>query len=329
MPLPAIRQIERQLLPPRPRRAGPARIRARAQLKPLPNLHAGHDPQSELAGFSALFGMRRMIGRGQMSSWNMPCPSLTLALLLCLAPSCRPVSPWRRSVMRSRPCCARRPQGFVARSASRPGASTPTTSCRPASTWRPFCRPVRAPGVRSRSGSDAAHRRNGAFTYLRGSGSSPTTWSLPGAQRAPDARPENIARERGDVAALPGDVYRCGAGRRPPCRYAVAVGQPLRAGMLILPPVVRQRDQVRVVTTGAGFSVSNEGKASTTPPRARSSRSGWAADGSSVASPAPTAWSRSAAERFRRAPLNTCVLTPRDENALKFANHPAVRAAKP
>ena len=74
--------------------------------------------------------------------------------------------------------------------------------------------------------------------------------------------PEDLDRAHGDIAALPGDILSDpvqAIGH--PMRYAVAAGQPLRAGMLLLPPVVRQRDQVRVVTNGAGFSVSNEGKA--------------------------------------------------------------------
>lgn len=74
--------------------------------------------------------------------------------------------------------------------------------------------------------------------------------------------PEDLGSAHGDVAALPGDILTDpvqAIGH--PARYAVAAGQPLRAGMLVLPPVVRQRDQVRVVSTGSGFSVSNEGKA--------------------------------------------------------------------
>lgn len=44
-----------------------------------------------------------------------------------------------------------------------------------------------------------------------------------------------------------------------PARYALAPGQPLRAEMLRLPPVVQQGQKVRIVSAGPGFRVSNEG----------------------------------------------------------------------
>ena len=46
-----------------------------------------------------------------------------------------------------------------------------------------------------------------------------------------------------------------------PARYAVAAGSTLRAGMLRLPLAVRQGQAVKVVGSGNGFSVSNEGRA--------------------------------------------------------------------
>jgi len=74
--------------------------------------------------------------------------------------------------------------------------------------------------------------------------------------------PEDLGTAHGDIAALPVDVLTDPSQAiGHPARYAVAAGQTLRAGMLLLPPVVRQRDQVRVLSGGEGFSVSNEGKA--------------------------------------------------------------------
>lgn len=74
--------------------------------------------------------------------------------------------------------------------------------------------------------------------------------------------PDDLVRSHGDIAAQPADILTDpvqAVGH--PARYAVAAGQPLRGGMLLLPPVVRQRDLVRVLSSGAGFSVSNEGQA--------------------------------------------------------------------
>jgi flagella basal body P-ring formation protein FlgA len=44
---------------------------------------------------------------------------------------------------------------------------------------------------------------------------------------------------------------------------SLAVGRPLRADMLRLPMVVQQGQSVKVVGTGSGFQVSNEGRALT------------------------------------------------------------------
>lgn len=44
-------------------------------------------------------------------------------------------------------------------------------------------------------------------------------------------------------------------------RYTVAAGSVLRADMLRLPQAVRQGQEVKVVGTGAGFTVANEGRA--------------------------------------------------------------------
>ena len=44
-------------------------------------------------------------------------------------------------------------------------------------------------------------------------------------------------------------------------RSSVAAGQPLRGDLLIAPWSVQQGQSVKLVSTGAGFTVSNEGKA--------------------------------------------------------------------
>ena len=194
---------------------------------------------------------------------HAPARLLTLALLLCLAPLAQarqPVAPVRDAVealLRTQTAGLR---GEVSIETGRIDANNQLPACQHLEAFLP-----------------AGARAWGAVTVgVRCS--APAQWSLyvPSRVRvvadylvvakALSARqtlgPENIARERGDVAALPGDVLTDAVQAvGHPARYAVAVGQPLRAGMLILPPVVRQRDQVRVVTTGAGFSVSNEGKA--------------------------------------------------------------------
>lgn len=74
--------------------------------------------------------------------------------------------------------------------------------------------------------------------------------------------PADIERRHGDLAAEPS-----GALTDPtqavgyPARHALAAGSTLHAGMLRLPPAVRQGQAVKVVGNGKGFSVSNEGRA--------------------------------------------------------------------
>ena len=69
-------------------------------------------------------------------------------------------------------------------------------------------------------------------------------------------------RERGDLAALPESTLTDPAqavGHH--ARIAVAAGTPLRRTHLRLPPAVRQGQNVKVVSRGAGFTVSSEGRA--------------------------------------------------------------------
>ncbi len=73
---------------------------------------------------------------------------------------------------------------------------------------------------------------------------------------------EDLALQRGDLTALPAGILterEQGVGKT--LRNALAGGQPLRSDMLIAPFVVQQGQDVRLVTQGRGFSVSNEGKA--------------------------------------------------------------------
>lgn len=74
--------------------------------------------------------------------------------------------------------------------------------------------------------------------------------------------PDDLARRLGDLAAE-GDGAMLDAAQAigRPARIAVAAGQPLRRDMLRLPPVVRRGEPVRVVSSGAGFAVANEGRA--------------------------------------------------------------------
>lgn len=84
--------------------------------------------------------------------------------------------------------------------------------------------------------------------------------------------PADLVQRYGDLAALPDKLLRDPAqavGQR--TRYALTPGQPLRAEMLVLPPAIRQGEEVKVVAQGAGFQVSNRGRALNT-----------AADGQSV-----------------------------------------------
>lgn len=73
---------------------------------------------------------------------------------------------------------------------------------------------------------------------------------------------EDLAVQNGDLTALPTGVLtdrEQGVGKI--LRNALAGGQPLRSDMLIAPFVVQQGQDVRLVTQGRGFSISNEGKA--------------------------------------------------------------------
>ncbi len=72
----------------------------------------------------------------------------------------------------------------------------------------------------------------------------------------------DLRRETGDLAALPDATLTDPAqavGHH--VRIAVAAGAPLRADHLRLPPAVRQGQNVKVISRGAGFTVSSEGRA--------------------------------------------------------------------
>jgi len=74
--------------------------------------------------------------------------------------------------------------------------------------------------------------------------------------------PDDITLTRGDLAAQPDGTMTDPAqaiGQR--ARYAVAAGQTLRSDMLRLPPTVRQGQNVRIVGSGEGFVITNEGRA--------------------------------------------------------------------
>lgn len=74
--------------------------------------------------------------------------------------------------------------------------------------------------------------------------------------------PADIERRFGDLAAEPPTTMTdvaTAVGQR--TRYAVAAGTTLRAEMLRLPPAVRQGQVVKVVGSGSGFKVTNEGRA--------------------------------------------------------------------
>lgn len=75
--------------------------------------------------------------------------------------------------------------------------------------------------------------------------------------------------QEGDVAVLSGDLSTLPTGVvgapadaiGKTLRNALAAGQPLRNDQLVAPLVVRQGQSVRVVSRGAGFAVSSEGRA--------------------------------------------------------------------
>lgn len=74
--------------------------------------------------------------------------------------------------------------------------------------------------------------------------------------------PADLGQRFGDLAAEPPNTLTDAAravGHH--LRYAVAAGSTLHANMLRLPPSVRQGQVVKVVGSGNGFIVSNEGRA--------------------------------------------------------------------
>jgi flagella basal body P-ring formation protein FlgA len=74
--------------------------------------------------------------------------------------------------------------------------------------------------------------------------------------------PQDLRREYGDVTAQPANTLTETSqvvGHH--ARYAVATGNTVRSDMLRLPPAVQQGQTVKVIGTGQGFSVSNEGRA--------------------------------------------------------------------
>ncbi len=74
--------------------------------------------------------------------------------------------------------------------------------------------------------------------------------------------PADIARKRGDLAALPGDTLTDPAQAQGyHTRHALAAGNALRASMLRIPDAVRQGQNVQIVGVGEGFSVASEGRA--------------------------------------------------------------------
>lgn len=74
--------------------------------------------------------------------------------------------------------------------------------------------------------------------------------------------PGDLGLRRGDLAALPDDVLTDASqatGRH--ARHALAKDSPLQARMLRTPAIVRQGGEVTVFSHGAGFQVSNTGRA--------------------------------------------------------------------
>jgi flagella basal body P-ring formation protein FlgA len=72
----------------------------------------------------------------------------------------------------------------------------------------------------------------------------------------------DLGRQRGDLAELPAGILtnpQQAIGRT--AKLAIVAGRPLRADMLQQPLAVQQNQTVRVLSTGQGFQVSNEGKA--------------------------------------------------------------------
>lgn len=73
---------------------------------------------------------------------------------------------------------------------------------------------------------------------------------------------DDLTHEHGDLTTLPSNILTDpsqAVGYH--TRYAIASGNPLRTTMLRIPPAVQQGQTVKVISSGAGFSVSNEGRA--------------------------------------------------------------------
>lgn len=74
--------------------------------------------------------------------------------------------------------------------------------------------------------------------------------------------PDDVRLETGDLAAQPsGTLTDLSQVIGHHARIAIASGNTLRNDMLRLPPAIRQGETVKVVAAGAGFSISNEGRA--------------------------------------------------------------------
>lgn len=74
--------------------------------------------------------------------------------------------------------------------------------------------------------------------------------------------PEDLEVEYGDLAAQPASTLTDlsqAIGHH--ARYAVAAGNTVRADMLRLPPAVQQGQSVKIIGSGQGFTVTNEGRA--------------------------------------------------------------------
>lgn len=72
----------------------------------------------------------------------------------------------------------------------------------------------------------------------------------------------DLDSREGDLTTLPTGILTApGQGVGKTLKNSVGGGQPLRADMLLAPPVVQQGQDVRLVYKGTGFAVSNEGKA--------------------------------------------------------------------
>lgn len=73
---------------------------------------------------------------------------------------------------------------------------------------------------------------------------------------------DDLQLREGDLTALPTSVLTDPAqGLGKTLKIAIGNGQPLRGDLLVSPPVVQQGQVVRLVAQGAGYSVSNEGRA--------------------------------------------------------------------